>query len=201
MTNLWDNLFPPEDIPYFTAVGRLIVNYADAENAINMAARRLSGLDDPAARILFAGMRFGELSERLRGLIRIRKIPTGRRKDLTESLDQLGTITTERNRIVHRSTQYLNNALVVTNALIAKAPDSHETHVFTLEQLENMALDCSVAYWRIIRSTVLPKDDPPEIVEFLRQPWRYKPHQPKNKHPPRGGAPGSRKHRPRPSWK
>lgn len=67
---------PPieSDTPHFEAVGRFITSYAAAEGAVHMLARRLSGLSDEKARIIFGDMRLGDLSKRIRQMMRLDKL-------------------------------------------------------------------------------------------------------------------------------
>ena len=68
-------LDPPEiikeDDKYYAAIGRFIVAYASAESTIHQIARKLSRLKENRARILFGGMRIGDITTRMRALLKI----------------------------------------------------------------------------------------------------------------------------------
>jgi len=61
---LFDELMGKEPVPpiesdtsHYEAVGRFVTTFATAEAAVHMLARKLSGLSDAKARIIFGGMR------------------------------------------------------------------------------------------------------------------------------------------------
>src|SRR5690348_5317017 len=62
---------PEEEAAYFESLGRLVAAYAAAEASVHQLVRKLSSLSEEKARIIFAGMRLGDLSERIRGIIRL----------------------------------------------------------------------------------------------------------------------------------
>ncbi len=81
----------PEEKEYYEAVGRLIIHYARAEAAAHVAVRRISNLSDRHARIIFGGMRFGDIAERLRKLASDTQ-PDNISDDFGKTIDQFNII-------------------------------------------------------------------------------------------------------------
>jgi hypothetical protein len=105
----------PEDEPYFAALGRFIASYALAEQQVHLLARHLTRLTDAKARIVFSGMRLGELSERIRGLLKVTKATAKRYNEIDHCLQQLDLIAPQRNNLVHRFVRYSEGKIIVTN--------------------------------------------------------------------------------------
>lgn len=192
---------PKEDDPYFAAFGRFIVSYASAEHEVHGLARRLSRVTDAKGRIIFSGMRLGDLVERVRGLLRVTNASTRIYDEVDACVRQLELIGDERNKLVHRFVMYHKQEIFVTNLPIAKSLDAAEAETFTLPDLENMDLDCLAIRLRL---GFLYGKKPKitlnrELLEWLRRSWRYKPSPLAQKPKSRPSIPQSRKHPPPPS--
>jgi len=133
----------PEDEPYMAALGRFIVSYATAEHQVHLLARHLTRLSDAKGRIVFNGMRLGDLSERVRGLLRVTKASPKRYAEADACFQQLDLISAQRNNLVHRFVRYHNKRILVTNIVIAKSIEAAEEQVFTKDDLEHMDGDCT----------------------------------------------------------
>ena len=186
---------PREDEPYFAALGRFIAAYAMAENQVHVLARRLTRLNDAKARIVFSGMRLGDLSERIRGLLRLNASSTRKYDEADVCLRQLDFIATQRNNIVHRFVRYRQGKIEVTNLVIAKSIDAPETHTFAITDFEKMDSDCAAITLRL--SAISPgkahEKMKPTIKMWVHQPWRYKPPQPVQKAKQRPSTPRQQK--------
>jgi hypothetical protein len=168
---------PREDERYYAALGRFIVGYAGAEIAVHQLARKLSGLRDDRARVLFAGMRLGDAITRTRALLRLSKRTKKNRDDIDDCLKQLDVIGTQRDKMVHRDTSYESGKLIVTNMLIAKDPLQYERDLFTLEDLKNLYIDCltiSLRLMHIMHPSIRDKSAK-AFRKSLHEPWHYKP--------------------------
>jgi len=193
------NQSPPEDEPYFAALGRFITSYATAEAGVHMHARTLSRLTDEKARIIFSGMRLGDLSERVRGLMRVTKSSPKTYTETDTCLTQLDIIARQRNKLVHNLVSYKNQVIFTTNAVTAKSLQSAESNLFTLVDLSNMNADCVAISFRLshIRTPKkLRKATEKDLLLWAQKPWRYKPALPniQKKRPQK--APGLQKPRP-----
>jgi hypothetical protein len=172
-----------EEARYFEAIGRFIVAYAAAESNLHAVARKLSGLKDDKARVLFAGMRLGDVVSRTRGLLRISKRKPSIRADIEACLTQLDVIGTERDKLVHRYLYALpGKGIRLSNEMTAKSLVTAEEHVFSEQDLLKLQLDCYSIVLRLshvcypaFRQTVLYK----ESKQALYAPWQYKPASPK----------------------
>jgi hypothetical protein len=163
----------PEDEPYMAALGRFIVSYAMAEHQVHLLARHLTRLSDAKGRIVFSGMRLGDLSERVRGLLRVTKASTKRYAEAEACLQQLDLIATQRNNLVHRFVRYHNKRILVTNIVIAKSVETAEEQVFTKDDLEQMDHDCAAITIRL-RLLCGGPEMTPMIRKWARGAWRYK---------------------------
>jgi hypothetical protein len=186
---------PSEDQPYFAALGKFITAYAIAEHQVHLLARRLTRLNDAKARIVFSGMRLGDLAERIRGLLRVTKATTKRYNEVDACLQQLDLIATQRNNLVHRFVLYKHGQIEVTNITISKSIDTFEIQKFTIADFENMDSDCSSITIRL-RIICGGTEASPELRKWARGPWRYKPPQPAQKPKQPRSIPRSQKRRP-----
>jgi hypothetical protein len=189
---------PRADEPYFAALGRFIAAYATAEHQVHLLARHLTRLNDAKGRIIFSNMRLGDLSERIRGLLRATKANQRRYNEADICLQQLDRIATQRNNLVHRFVKYHNSRILVTNVVIAKSIETAEEQVFTKTDFENMDLDCTAITLRL-RLLCGGREAKPNIRKWAREPWRYKPPQPTRKQKRHPSTPRSRKRQPRAS--
>ncbi|MHC2538331.1 hypothetical protein [Bradyrhizobium diazoefficiens] len=184
------------DKTHYEALGRFLAAFANAEGASHVLARKLSGLSDEKARLLFSGMRLSDIVERIRGLVhaeRIAKIglPDEILTDIENCLDQLGQISSRRHNLVHRGATYFSGALISANSMIAKTIASIETDIIEEKTLNDMQLDCGAIFLRFV---YIAKDDSQdsEWLSALRlRSWHYKPSS-KNKNPKRPSEPTAR---------
>ena len=189
---------PKEDDPYFAALGRFIVGYATAEHEVHKLARKLARVTDAKGRIIFSGMRLGDLAERVRGLLRATKASKKFYDEIDACIAQLDLVSAERNKLVHRFVVYRSGKIFVTNYPIAKSAEASENEVFELHDLENMNNDCFCINVRLtlVRDRKLKAKMSREANQWLRGPWRYKPPQPAPKLKQRPSVPQPRKHQP-----
>jgi hypothetical protein len=168
---------PPEDEPYFAALGRFITSYAIAEHQVHLLARRLTRLNDAKARIVFSGMRLGDLAERIRGLLRVTRTTIKRYNEIDLCLQQLDFIATQRNNLVHRYVIYQHGQIEVTNIVVSKSIEVSERQIFGIADFESMDSDCASITLRL-RVVCGGLEVPPPLLKWARWPWRYKPPQP-----------------------
>jgi len=184
---------PPEDEPFFAALGRFIASYAIAEHQVHLLARHLTRLNDAKARIIFSGMRLNDLAERIRGLLRTTRATEKRYNEVDNCLRQLDLIATQRNNIVHRFVLYTHGQIEVTNIIISKSIDVSERQMFKINDFENMDSDCAAI---TIRFRIICGGREVPLRNWARSPWRYKSPQPNPKAKQRRSAARQRKHRP-----
>jgi hypothetical protein len=183
----------PDEDRIYAAFGRFIASYALAEAGVHIAARFFLGLPDNKARLVFGGMRLGDVIDRLRQL----SAPE-HANEIEELIQQLKLIGDARDQFVHRLTKYEHGqGLTVTNRLTCKAISKAEPRTFTLTDLEEMEYDCRVISGRfsLLCDRPLYQGLSPDITLLgLGGAWRYKPLPPSK--PPRKqtrDAPQSRK--------
>ena len=179
---------PDDDTPYFAAIGRFITTYAMAEHQVHVLARKLSRMSDAKGRIVFSGMRLGDLADRIRGLLRTTGASKKRYDEIDRCLRQLDLIATQRNNLVHRFVRYSSGKITVTNVVISKSIETHEQDVYGLQHFEDMDLDCTAITLRLAKICGTNINLPSR--KWMHQPWRYKPvpRQTKQKQPPQRTA-------------
>jgi hypothetical protein len=188
---------PPgeSEAEYFESLGRFIAAYANSEATVHELARFLSKMSEEKARVIFYGMRLGDLTDRIRAMLRADQIDTETCDEVESCLTQLATIADARNKLVHRTVQYAFGKLTVTNAYSARTREGIEFHAFLKTELEAMQTDCICIFARLLKvSRGRPEDL--ELVPFnafLHEPWRYKPAQQVPRKAKRPAAPGLQK--------
>lgn len=172
----------PSDNALFAAVGRFVIQYALAEGCVHALARKLSGLSDKKARIIFGGMRVSDLTGRMRQLLLLQDASGKRMADVTDCLDQIDAIATKRHNLVHRGGHYIKGVMEVSNWLTAKSVATAEFEEYTEDMLGAMEIDCAVIAARLFYIThpSRGKGKPKSYLKFLYEPWRHKPRAPKN---------------------
>lgn len=188
---------PATDKAHYEALGRFLSSFASAEGAVHLVARKLTGLSDEKARILFAGFRLSDLLERIRGLIQLERTSKPEDETLTdieECVEQLLQISTRRHNLVHRGVTYFAGTLISGNALIAKTLASIETEAISEETLTDMQLDCGAIFMRLSYIADPRTSDETWRRALRLRPWRYEPPPPNSRNRnPRGGSPSPKR--------
>jgi hypothetical protein len=111
------------DTTYFAALGRMIAAYARAEASVHVLIRHLSGLPENKARVIFSSSRLPDLTDRVRQMMRIDKIPDSTYQDVDACLVQLHTIAIQRGKLVHRmiDNDVGEEGMAVSNFFTAKS--------------------------------------------------------------------------------
>jgi hypothetical protein len=178
---------PTEDM-FFAALRRLITEYALIEAAIHIIARYISALSEEDARIIFSGMRIKGVIERIRDLSK--SAPTEFKNEFETCMSQFNLIGEQRDKLVHRAINQIEDVLLVTNSLTAKTKALIATDKFKLDDLRNMQNDCLAIYLRLHYLTspeLRGKDSSAE--KFVYSAWRYKPPKQPHRRHRRGPSP------------
>jgi hypothetical protein len=192
--------FPPEEseASYFESLGRFIASYAVAEAGVHEITRSLSKLSEAKGRVIFAGMRLGDLSERIRAMLRTDSVEKALCDDIEACLLHLDDLSEARNKLVHRHVTYAAGQFLVSNMYTAKSREGIQTETFKRVDLNHMEQDCRVIFLRLT-SALEPEKREPDIAPLLMLPWRYIPASPAPQaKPPRQGR-KSRQRQPGPS--
>lgn len=180
-------LNPPQttdDEEYCAAIGKFIITYAGSEVTVHQIARKLSGVTDKKARLLFAGMRIGDVVTRVNSLLGISKLGAKARADISDCLEQFDCIGKQRDKMVHRSVDIRSNQVGVTNIFTAKSILAYERDLFSMSDILGLTLDCLAITIRLsefIGKRTKKNTTSYRIVRSAHGPWRYKPPQPQNK--------------------
>lgn len=171
------------DSPHFEALGRFIVAYANAETAVHLLARRLSGLSDTKARAVFGGMRLTDVIDRLRAIARADKLDRTVLDEMEACLSQLNVIADKRHNMVHRNVTVSDHGQIqVTNLTTAKSLRNFQFEAFSLVDIERLRADCLAIHIRLLLiENDSPEDELPmseDVRTEVYAPWRYIPVEP-----------------------
>jgi hypothetical protein len=180
----WDDIERDVNALY-EIIGRLVVEYARAEAYVHFLACRVLG-SDYAGRVVFSGMRLGDLAERIRGMLRTGRAfapsykPTEQDyTDIDACLTQLALIGQARQKMAHRFVEMGPDQIRTHNLYTSKTLDSGETDIFERDQIQRMIADCVRIRRRILRHTDgearRRERHDPDWLPALFAPWRYTP--------------------------
>jgi hypothetical protein len=188
--------FMEESARHYELVGRFVTTFASAEAAVHVLARKLSGLSDEIARVIFGGMRLGDVTDRVRGIMRINKVAAETYAVVDACLVQLNHISDRRHRLVHRTSIFQDGDLIVTDILTSRSSATAEMQQVGQRELKDMIMDCvhiNLKLSAIADPAEALETFEPAVQEVLQSPWQYKhvPPKPPNQQPRK--ASGSQK--------
>ena len=165
----------------FHALGRFVVNYARAEEAIQFVLWHYAKTHESIARCVFSGVRVKDGMSFIKKIAEVTGATTKTQRDLKDIFDQLGVITSVRNEIMHHGIQSIadGNAFI-TNALLAYLPERLTIIPISPTDLDNMTADIRKIIVTLYvqhagRPPLQSEENRRVIDEFVRAPWRYKP--------------------------
>lgn len=178
-----------DDKAHFQQLGNFVIAYSNAEGMVHVLARKMSGLTDEKARILFAGMRLGDVIDRLRQFMRLDKINEETYSEVDSCLTQLAHISDLRHKLVHRGAAYFAGSLVVSNSMTSKSPASGETDIIDVFRLREITDDSGTIFLRLSLIAQPDKTDATLVAQLKARPWRYTHVPPKPPNQKRRGTP------------
>lgn len=165
-----------EDTPYFSALGRFVSAYAQAEAGVHAVARHLSGMKITYAAVIFGQMTLPQLTSCIRLFLEVPSQEHGtgipavaRHLDIESCLAQINIIALERHKVVHRPASWAGDVLTFSNILTAKK--TFEQTSFGISDLNKMRIDCIAIYLRLFW-VVHPDQRDAGLLEFVHAPWR-----------------------------
>ncbi|HEV2562428.1 MAG TPA: hypothetical protein VGT78_09830 [Rhizomicrobium sp.] len=130
------------------------------------------------ARHVFAGMRGGDLTKRVRALIALEGHPPEVCADFESCAAQLVIIGTIRDYLVHREVTYEKGNLKISNEFSAKSTETYVEITVGIDDLSAMKLDCFSIFIRLIYLNTIPKSEAARLaLASAHVPWRYIPPQ------------------------
>jgi hypothetical protein len=160
---------------FYFMLGHFIARYADAEGLALACLRKLSGLSETRARIIFGGMRLDDISEKLRKITRAARIPRDVKTEILSCIDQLAKLQRERAKLVHRSIRYHGEGIFAHHtAIISKSRTAHESENITADDLHWMAIDAMRIGMRLIK-IMRPENEFGFPERSVLGPWFYIP--------------------------
>ena len=167
---------PPSQQEYYQRVGEFIIAYAQAECVILELARKLSGLKEDKARVIFHGMRGTDLKNRILATIRLGNRSKAVKGDIESCLQHFDVIGMQRDKLVHRSVAYDGGTLKITNEMTAKSMLEYEQDLLSMADMLSMLVDCLKITIRLshVSRPALRRDAPKDFVKTIHGPWLYK---------------------------
>ena len=114
---------------FFEALGRLATDYAMAEAGVHELARRISGMPDEKARLIFGGMRLIDVIKRTRAILHLDRHVPDKIKEFDDCMVRLDLIGQNRDKLVHRAVSYESDKLRVSNEYTARKEDDAEIQI------------------------------------------------------------------------
>jgi len=185
-----------DDKSHFQALGRFVIAYSNAEGIVHLLARKVSGLSDEKARILFGGMRLGDVVDRVRQFMRLDETEEEIYCEVDACITQLVHISEMRHKLVHRGVAYFAGALIVSNSMTSKSAKNSETDIFDVFSLRDMTTDCGHIFLRLTYVADAEKVDHNLATQLKALPWRHTHAQPKPPNQVPRGISGSPKRQP-----
>jgi hypothetical protein len=166
---------------YFAKFGEFIHSYASVERSIHYVFRHFSGLPQEAARTIDGGMNLSALISLIRRIVVARKVSETERLELETLFDHLGHISKLRDYLIHRGGDSIEDTVISTNYHLARSELDFEYISVNLSDIQDASLDCGQMYMRfeLLMEPDAPWFKEPGALQWLQQPWRYKPRQPK----------------------
>jgi hypothetical protein len=165
----------------YAVVGRLVVEYARAEAYVHLLACRVLG-DDAVGLVVFNTMRLGDLTDRIRWILRAKKFSDEDYTDINSCLTQLAQIGKVRQKLAHRFVELGDQSIQTHNLYTAKTVEGREIDEFEPFWLNAMIADCQRIRRRIQRHTDGEAKRRERYdsgwLETLFAPWRYTPPEP-----------------------
>jgi hypothetical protein len=166
---------PSTDKTHYEVLGRFIVAFANAEGVVHVLTRKLSGLSDDKARILFGGMRLGDVIDRLRQFMNLDDMPKETFDEIDDCLSQLAKISDRRHRLVHRGSRYSKDGLTSTNFMTSRSIQHIEIDNFPEQLLKDLMLDAAAIFLRLYAILRPEKASAQTLAIMKSRSWQYRP--------------------------
>jgi hypothetical protein len=161
-----------------SALGLLVSNYAKVETLLQVYARRLLGMDDARARIVFAGVRVCDLLTRIRGLQTVSQVDAATVVEYETLEKQIRRISEARHLLVHNGVSITEDDSVLSHkGLVSRAVDTFQEQYFTVEALTAIANDLGCIAVRLLDlahpGERMRFEDSSEFTAMLQADWRF----------------------------
>jgi len=170
ITPIWPDYFTQ----LYESLGRLVALFANTEILFHSVFRMLTGMTKENARIVCAGMRGRDLTERLTSLMKISSFSEKRKERVIEIRDHFEEIRKLRNYASHRLTAIASDEVAFLDTTSqAEIPNIAKYKIF---ELQNASNDLSQIYKELVMFQIHFHEMTHE--EHLTYAWQYKPHAP-----------------------
>jgi hypothetical protein len=191
MANPFGLIMKREDEAENAQLGRFVTAFTNAKTAVHMLARKLSGMPDAKARLVFGGMRLGDLTDRIRAMMRLDNVEAKAYAEVDACLSQLNLIAKRRHRLLHRASTYFAGEFVVTDVMTARSIANVEVDRIVYNDFSAMYSDCLAIFGRLSHAANPANEPEPDVRALYYQPWRYIPVLPETPNRPLPIAPES----------
>lgn len=166
MANPFREIMKREDEAEYAQLGRFITAFTNAE-PVHMLARKLSGMPDAKARLVFGGIRLGDLTDRIRAMMRLDNVEAKAYADVDACLSQLNLIAKRRHRLLHRASTYFAGEIVVTDVMTARSIVNLEVDRIAYNDFSAMFSDCLAIFGRLSHAANPANEPEPDVRPLL----------------------------------
>jgi len=194
-------MFSESQITFWTWLGWFIGQFSTLENVMQRTLWFYSGVDEPVAKALFSGIKIDASIQQIRFMISEKPLDDLSSKALDHALRQAADINKVRNDLLHHGAFFVigegdrEEDLVISNDRLLRTSGKLRRTLISALDLYKMGDD--IRRINVILHLVMQCYDQSQnqIEAELKQPWLYKPRQPRKKNHTPHPAPQSRRRR------
>jgi hypothetical protein len=171
---------------YYEALGRFVDKFARVEAAVAHTLWVYAQSPARIAKVIFAGTRVEGGATYIKQIVESAPVAQEVRDDLSDVLQQLGTINRARNMILHYGAENVaEGSAMVSDALKARGepsvfPISPELLGQMTDDLDKIIIHLNLRH--LGRTMLVAAENRAAVDEVFQRPWRYKHHEPPKAH-------------------
>jgi len=178
--------------PFRLALGNLIVHYVGVERMVHMLFHMFSGIPQVIGQTIIGGMRFADVLNIVSKLVDLSSLTDEGKAEYVKCVEQINHISQFRHALIHRGGFSGPEDITSSNAITAKSPEAVEIWRFTVDDINAAARDAHalvLKLWLITSPSMAEANLLKELIDGIREPWRYKPVRPEKPNQPPRKAP------------
>ncbi len=169
-----------QEAEVYRSLGMFIANYAKAEAALHMFARRALGVSDSIGRHIFAGSRISEILNKVSHILPETETQSEKIAEFNTIAMQFRRIAEVRHLIVHNGVEFPGASSVLTHKkFVSRVRESFQVRKFSSGEIEALVDDTG---WIVVRLIALAEPEFTKEFEgaawerardMAYAPWRY----------------------------
>lgn len=167
------------------SLGKFVLSFADAELQLKLLCRELGGRDTSSINILLIDTSVSSCISLLKNCHKFNDVDMS--ENLKKTLEQLGIISTQRNKILHNGFVPTPDGLVNRRFLLMPFRSKYKEEIFCVQDIENMIFDLTLIQRSLsisrydIPYPILEPDHTRPAEAFIKafqlpspSPWKYR---------------------------